>query len=133
MRKKGFTLIEILVALMIIMIIAATVFPAFGVTGQVNQAANSRLQAQEIAQKYMEYMLYTAKEHSRGKSELITQLQANTEFGTFTSKSATEYEVASGKYLIELKFVRDDKLVKLKIVMKQGQEYETMDWLRYED
>lgn len=129
-RKKGFTLIEVVVSLALLMIIIAIVMTAMSLYGRVNASASKQLRVQQIAVNAIEEIAYTAKEHSKNRGELIIQLEASDKFGAFHVTGDT-YTLSKEDYKITLTFSNSDRVVKIRVEIDSQQYFETLEWLTY--
>ncbi|AMC93159.1 hypothetical protein AOC36_03985 [Erysipelothrix larvae] len=86
--KKGFTLIEVVVALALLIIVVAVVSTAFALTGRVNAAANQKITAQQVAVNATEELRYLAINESTDKDSLLVSLSETDLFGTYNVLSA---------------------------------------------
>lgn len=131
-NRRGFTLIEAIVALAIFVIIATFSFPIFLSSSRVNHASYTKLELQEFSENNLERIREYAKvtpDQDQFTSQICNQFQTHRCEYINTSKTLNIY---SDEYLISFIFIEDGNTVKvIGESLKNGLKYETVGWITY--
>lgn len=114
LKSKGFTLIEVLVAMSIISIIVIFFYNALNNTIKMNKKAENDIQMMDIAQSKMENMLSNIRESSDDSEEIEVEINGsivrlNSLFNNnsiYTTQFEEVYENKVSNYIVDLKIER---------------------------
>lgn len=131
-RKKGLTLVEVIISVAIFMIVILFSFPILTQSALINIQSESKREAQEYGVMVAEELHVKAKAHPDYENLEKDLLEHDfLDFNQrFNRKGANNLELSKDNLTLKLLFTDDFKRVKISVYLKQG-VFETMEWLDY--
>ena len=130
-KKKGMTIIEVVVALAIFMILIVMAFPIITQSGLINAEASKRQKAEAQGVLLAEYLLYNSSNYANTSEFMInflTKENIGSDFRAFTC-STNECSLVDNDFEYKIKFADAHKV--LLSVKHSRQVYESVVWLSY--
>lgn len=132
-RNKGFSLIEMVIAMALLVMILAALMPLFMMSAKTNTVSAETLQAQEIGVDTIESIMNYAK--SSTKEQLTTDSASplsSFSTPTTTTEATTYSKVTTDDYTVEVILSNTDQRIRVRVLKADVVQFETVDWLLYE-
>lgn len=131
-NNKGFTLVEVVVALALFSVLISFLFPSILGSIRMNQASDNLVVVQDEGQSFLEELVSLSK-NQKDKDELIAYYESA--YGTKAQYSSQQdvLKVERNNVKFEIQFLSEGNRIRFKAVTikEPVQTFEAIEWLVY--
>lgn len=132
-KNRGFTLVEVVVALALFSLLAAFIFPAILGAVRMNYASENLALVQDQGQSFLESLLFNAK--SNTKDTLVDHYVHNNPEQTVYDDITQTLTIEDSSVVYTVIFSQNDNRIHFSAISKGQpvQRFETVEWLVYKN